>query len=863
MQRGSHGSYVAAIQPSGGGAPSLVLMQPSSTSHGQAAKSIMDTQPQIKLPAAVHSLHALAAGAGPAGSVAVVLADGTVAGADFEHHKLRPLPPPPTTAAAAAGPGSSGARAGAAPAPGRPAAAGATPGCLAVAWQTGGAGAPAAVSFYRAIKTHPFLQLLCSCGLQAPEAGARLLGLHLVTSGFTVHWSGACVSTHVFEYLSGGKRPPTSATFSVAVLNSYLGIGSGGAAREQQQQETPAGRKRKAAAGEQGSGGSGSGGMLVCPLGESQLLLAAVAAAPGGARLRHVVVDGRYGCVLSSGDARLPVDPDAVASDASGPQLVPLQGAGGRLVLCTGGAVFTVVVEAPKADLAGLLGRLAVGGAGSKGPGGAPVAQLPRVGGGEAAAATAGARVTSTLQRLNMGSLFGGVKHGLEEEQQAEVVGAAAEGGPVLLVPAREADGSAPDVGSSDADGLVTAAQQLAALLDERQAAASGSAASGMQQLEACCRALLHQLHAQAQAQGHPSRVQQRRRRRTSLAAQQLLGRAAEAMAEAQLWALLREVLAAQPLQSLAHAPRLLPLAAAAHQHELIGELCRSVEDVPADALLGALQQLLGAEHAEARAAAGAAREQHRQRLLGVAEGVLEAAAAGAGGAWQHARLACARAAAAAVDGFTAREVCLHALAAADVDAVEVQAALQRLPPQQVLRLLRYLTKWVQKYGETPLEEAELEMAAAAAAAAAAQAAAAAAAADPGADAIPGPPSQRTRSTRAAVEAAVAATVQAAAALGPAPAVPVELRAPSWGQVLDWLRALLDAHLTKLAMMPAAAAPLQQLAGSVGGHAAATARLVPLRGVAEHMLLGRQLPTAAQAAASTYTVELLDLRVKT
>lgn len=841
VQRGSHGSYVAAVQPAGGGLPSLVLLQPASKAGGQAAKSILDSQPQIKLPSALHSVHALRAGAGPGGSVAVILADGIVAGADFEHHKLRLLPSGASQPAPRGG-----ARAAAAAAPGRPAATTAAGGCLAVAWQHDGAGSPVDLSFYRAIKTHPFVELLCSCKLPAPAPPARLLSLHLSLAGFVAKWSGGCVSAHSFDYRTGGRRAPNGATFSTEALNKHLGVDPAAAdeanAAAGAAAATPAGRKRKAAAA---GGGGGAGRLLLCALSDSQLLLAAVTpSASGGAALRHAVLDSRYGCILSAASTQLPIDAGALNSDPSGAQLLPLQAESGRLALEAGGCVFVVSVQPPRADLAGLLGRLAVGGAGTAGPGGAPVSQLARVegggGGGEgavaAAAAAARGRLTSTAYTLDMGPLLAQQNHEANEGGDA-----AASGAGLALLPTAHVDSGAAEA-ARESDGLVAAAQRLSELLDTSQKTlGSSGAAAGVdsKKLEAACLQLLQQLQSQAQAQGHPERKQRQRRRRESFAAQQLLGRAAEALAGAGLWGLLQDLLAAQPLLSLRHAPQLLPLAAAAEQHELIHSLCALAEDLPAGALLQSMLHLLGDGGGDA---AAGARQHRRHRLHTAAASVLDAASAAlaaddtAAGAW----LACARAAAAAVDGFSARDACMHPLVAMDVDIVEVRAALQRLPARHVLRLLRYLVKWAGKYSDQPLEQAALT-------AAAGTAAAASAAGEPGAS---GAKARRGRG--AAVELAPAA-----------PALPRELWAPSWGQVLDWLGALLDAHLAKLAMTPAAAAPLRQLAGCIGGHAAATARLVPLRGVAEHMLAGGELPAAAAAAASSYTVELLDLRVRT
>jgi hypothetical protein len=81
--------------------------------------------------------------------------------------------------------------------------------------------------------------------------------------------------------------------------------------------------------------------------------------------------------------------------------------------------------------------------------------------------------------------------------------------------------------------------------------------------------------------------------------------------------------------------------------------------------------------------------------------------------------------------------------------------------------------------------------------------------------------------------------------------------------VLEWSKALLDSQLTRLAQLGARVEPLvERLAAAVSCQAAATSRLLPLKGVAEHMAANAPLPEAHVATASRYTVELLDLRVR-
>jgi hypothetical protein len=92
-------------------------------------------------------------------------------------------------------------------------------------------------------------------------------------------------------------------------------------------------------------------------------------------------------------------------------------------------------------------------------------------------------------------------------------------------------------------------------------------------------------------------------------------------------------------------------------------------------------------------------------------------------------------------------------------------------------------------------------------------------------------------------------------------ALPDELAFPTLGQVLEWARALLDAQLARLAMRGDCTELLARMRGALRGYAEASAPLLSLRGAAEHLQRGAALPAAHVAAASAYTVELLDLRV--
>jgi hypothetical protein len=300
------------------------------------------------------------------------------------------------------------------------------------------------------------------------------------------------------------------------------------------------------------------------------------------------------------------------------------------------------------------------------------------------------------------------------------------------------------------------------------------------------------------------------------LLSQRLLGQGLAALAEAEAWQLLAQLHTLQPLQSLAACPGLLLALTAGQQYPLLRQMLLAAQEVPAEALVQCLQHLLrqpGQQEA-------AARQQEAAAMRAVAEAAVAAAEAAAGAGDAAAApmlLAMARKAAAAVDGFSASEVLLHVLLATPVDAVEVQAALAALPTHAVLRLLKALRKWVAKYSSMPLRES---------------------------------PSWASWQ-EVGLEGEQYASSQAQAVL----------LTPSWSQVLEWCRLVLDAHLTRLAMLPAAASLLRQIQVALQPELGATSRLGRMKGVVDHMAAGGVLPAVAEAANSAYTLELLDLRL--
>ncbi len=165
-------------------------------------------------------------------------------------------------------------------------------------------------------------------------------------------------------------------------------------------------------------------------------------------------------------------------------------------------------------------------------------------------------------------------------------------------------------------------------------------------------------------------------------ASPQVAAAVCQQLAEAGEWELLLALLQARLLPSLAPCPGLLPALAQHHRYEDLSLIATQGCELPAGPLVEALQHLLVP-------AASQEGKQAQERYSGGVRAAAEAAVAAAeaaqpgSDAW-GAAVAVAKCAAAVVDGFTAREVCLHPLLSTFIDTVEVQAALRRLDNRQV-----------------------------------------------------------------------------------------------------------------------------------------------------------------------------------
>jgi hypothetical protein len=418
-------------------------------------------------------------------------------------------------------------------------------------------------------------------------------------------------------------------------------------------------------------------------------------------------------------------------------------------------------MQLPKADLAGLVANLGLGSAQAQAA--------------AAAAAPDGAQLllTSSTQ-LNLSAIAAAVN-----SSSSNSAGQHQQQAPCMLQQLTP-QSAAPSAAA--AGGVTAAVQQVQQVLSRQKRPA--------QDLQAAVSALCDAMEQQQQ--------------QAVLVSQQLLAQAVGALSEAQAWPLLERLHGLAPLQSLAACADLVPALAAGQQYSLMRRVLLAAQDIPAEAIVKAVQQVLQAaptqQQQQQAGSPSDAQQAAAQQIRAAAEAVVQQAEAAAAAQTDAAGplVAAARHAAASVDGFTSRELLLHVLLAVEVDAVEAQASLRALPAPSVLRLLRYAVKWLHKYRRNNMS---------------------------------------------------------------APSTDPLLRVPTAPQVIEWCKLLLDAQLMKLMMMPAAAPLLQQLQQLLRAEVAATSKLVSLKGVADTWASGAPLPAAAVAAHSQYVLELLDLRV--
>jgi hypothetical protein len=825
-------SYVAAVQAHGAAHGSLVCVPVAAA---QQPKPLLDADQRLLLTAELHSLHVLHAPSsgssskdkvrsGSGGLAVVVAADGAVGAADFADVCLRPAANSNSSAAAAGG------LPPAAAASGRdshrrssqpPVIAAASNGqLLAVAKQPPGS-RDVALQVYSVIASTSSsssmevdgkqqqaskleLHLLHCCSLAGPSDSSRMASVSIAPGVVAVMWAeGAATVHHNTRLAPHGAAAQHHTAAHTATLQLPVAVPAAGAAVAAAADASASKRKRKAAA----STHAAAGGQWSCvALSEQHLLLVQGVDASS---MTFSLLDSRYGSCLSSGSLPAEAAAAAAASDGSRLALLPLpQHPIAPVALQAGSSVWLLPLQLPKADLAGLVSklalnsRLALEAAAAAAATTATSAAAPTAAG--AASKPAEAQLLTSKQQLNLAAIaaaVNGASNSSNGQQRRQ-------DGPITLqqLPASQPASSKARLAGGAEAAVSAAVQRLWKALEQQPCVAA--------ELSPACQQLVKALQQQQQELGrqppqqrhhHPQQQQQLGEAASSCVqlSQQLLAQALSALADAEDWGLLQQVHELQPLQSLLGCPALVPALAAAEQYQLMRQVLLAAQEIPAEALVGAVAHLLQPQ----QDGPSAPQQAEAGRVRAAAEAMVaaaEAAAASGGPPAAAELLPAVRRAAASVDGFTSREVLLHLLLAAPVDAVEAQAALSALPAPAVLRLLRYLIKWLSKYSN-----------------------------------------------------------QALAAPGTATLLQQEplLVSPAAGQVLEWAKLLLDAHLTRLLMMPAAAPLLQQLQRLLRAEVGATSKLVALKGMAEHLAAGAPLPAAAEAANSEYTLELLDLRV--
>lgn len=316
-----------------------------------------------------------------------------------------------------------------------------------------------------------------------------------------------------------------------------------------------------------------------------------------------------------------------------------------------------------------------------------------------------------------------------------------------------------------------------------------------------------------------------------------LVSRLLAAAAERGWWAAARTLLDASHPGSLAACPGVAAAAAAAHQFQLLHRLLVGASDLGVDELASVLRTLLAIGRDKRSAAAAqryrAAGRQEAERLVAAAEAAAAREAArrrgrqgqdadneadGGGGKGTAAAgggqvddlappeleqaLALASCAAAALDGLSAPQFCLHPLLAGGHDLGVLLAALRQLSAAQALALLRYLAVLLRN--------------------------------------LAGVAGNR---------------------LGVAGGLPREaLVLPHPLAALAWAGTCLDACMPALVLRPEAAPVLAELRTLVGGQLGELRRLAQLHGALAHLCIGAALPRP-RGAAVQYSIEWLDLRV--
>ena len=705
------GSVAASVVHDKSAKGYTLFLQESAVGAAAAKRTVADSSHRAAVPGPAHSVHFLHRAAAAGGQqqqqqqadgglvrVAVVLQDGRVGVTDAAAAEPLALLPAPAGAGATRHllATSAGATLAVLSQPSAGAAA-----TLRVLRLTGSASADAAAGVSQARS----LSLACPGG---GAAHAVPVGLTLSPEFALVQWSnGHATAVHGLDAgqpgaatAAGGPLRPVNFPLCEAVgangASSSGAAAAGGAA---------GGRKRKNAAAPGGAdGGSSSRPRVLCAAVDGrQFVVLDLESGAAQSRICYSLHDAQYGCPLDSGS----VDVDAPLLSLD-PESCAMVGAAvrpdGAAVVRLGGAVHVLTLRPPQpVSLLSLVARLSVSAAAAAGKGG------KEAGGGAGrgvAAELAALPAPVTLDASLLAGAAGGAAAAATAAAAAAVAAATGDDSADVLL--AEVPASAVTRGDDICNSLI---EQLAAALAAAAAAAPAGGAGPA---------------PPAALQVAVVKPVQGRRQHGREVPAQLLSLAARALAAARQWQQLGALLLHVPPGGLAGCSEVLAAAAATAQYGLLPRLCTCLDDVEPGALVAALAAVL----APTTKATVAARKQHYDALRASAEArVAEAELAACGGSSLGAAaapppagggrrgrsaaaaaaaapppqdpamaLALAQCAAAAVDGWSYREVLLHPLLALPVDAPAVQVALRALPAPAVDALLGYCAKWVGVY---------------------------------------------------------------------------------------------------------------------------------------------------------------------
>lgn len=586
--------------------------------HASCPSTLSEASPRLALPSKPHSLHVLSSTAaaaatsasepsqaGPSECLAVVLQDGGIAWTTPSSQNLSM-----TTIPAAASSGAGEKLRGAASASHT----------LATLHQ-GTPGSPASVRLYA--WRDGSLAASRSLSAAAPTAAAAATQLCLAPTYALVAWSNGTVSVLP---LAGSAAAVAAATGVQVRLSAITGAPS---VSGEPSSSTPAsqlkGKKRPAAAaatpngGADGGGGGAGAGPMVAPYDDTQFLVVwlshgGTAASSGDvpAGLHYALVDCQYGCTATTGHVALDVSllpaPGAPCRLAASAVASP-----GLIVVQAGRVVLGFRVQAPRASLLGLVGKMSV-----SAPSASPAAAgAAGAGDGKGAGVTPGGVWSLDMSHLSHKSRelakaakaagatekAAGAAAGAAAAEAGEVTSsssAAAAGAGLALQPIAHlfmARGESKDVvrvlAQLEAVSAAAAAAAAArtgsggAATAAPGAAAAGPEAEREQQVLDQALELVRARHSAPQPRPAPARL-------ATLLAQRL--------AATGRWDTLAQLFATLPLQSLQGCSALLPAVATAAQYRLLAPLCCKLDEVQSGDVLAALQALLKPTTADSQA---------------------------------------------------------------------------------------------------------------------------------------------------------------------------------------------------------------------------------------------------------------------